>query len=130
MISFLRNILTTIALGCGIIGIGSLALLIFGAEKYLFDLLILSSAFTIIIVISFVIFHKGLSKAPQSSFLYSIISIGVKFLLEMILAIFWFISAKKSSIEFVLIFFVLFLAFTLYLISAILKALKKKSLQK
>ena len=128
MISFLKNILTTIALGFGITCAGAITLLLLGAGQYLSDLLILSSAFTIIIIISMVVFIKGQSKTPQSRFWYSFVSMGVKMLLEMILAVFWFVVAKKSSIEFVLIFFVLYLAFTLFLISTILKTLKKRSL--
>ena len=124
----LKNILTTLALGCGITGFGSLTLLLFGAEKYLSDLLILSSVFTIIIIVCIVIFIKGLSKTPQSSFWYTFVSIGVKLLLEMVLAILWFAVAKKNNIEVVLIFFILYLPFTLFLILTILKTLKKKSL--
>ena len=76
----LKNILTTIALGCGITGIGSLTLLLLGAEKYLSDLLILSSVFTVIIIVCIVVITIGQSKSPQKSFWYSFVSIGVKLL--------------------------------------------------
>jgi hypothetical protein len=124
----LRNILLTIALGCGITGIGSITLLLIGAENYLSDLLILSSVFTAIIIVCIIIFTKGQSKEPQKGFLYTLASIGIKLLLEMILAILWFVVAKKSSIEVVLMFFILYLPFTLFLILTILKTLKKKLL--
>ena len=124
----LKNILTTIALGCGVIGIGSLTLLLLGAEKYLSDLLILSSAFTVIIITCIVVFIKGLSKNPQKGFWYTLVSIGAKLLLEMTLVIFWFVIAKKNNIEVVLIFFILYLPFTLFLVLTILKTLKKKLL--
>ena len=124
----LRNIFTTIALGCGITGLGSIILLLIGAEKLLSDLLILSSVFTVIIIVCIVIFTKGQSKAPQKGFMYTLVSMGVKLLLEMILAILWFVVAKKSNVEVVLMFFILYLPFTLFLILTILKTLKKKSL--
>jgi hypothetical protein len=124
----LRNVLITIALGCGITGVGSIVLLLLGAEKYLPDFLILSVAFTIIIIACIIIIIKGLSKTPQKSFWYTLVSIGAKMLLEMILAVLWFVVAKKNSIEVVLIFFILYLPFTLFLILLILKTLKKKSL--
>ena len=124
----LKNISTTIALGCAIAGIGSLTLLLLGAENYLTDLLILSSAFTVIMIICIVVFTKGLSKNPQKGFWYTLVSIGVKLLLEMILAILWFVVAKKSNIEVVIMFFILYLPFTLFLILTILKTLKKKLL--
>ena len=128
MISYLRNIFATIALGCGVTGLGAITLLLLGAEKYLPDLLILSTVFTIIIIVCIVIFVKGLSKTPQNSFWYTFVSIGIKLLLEMILAVFWFVVAKKSNIEIVFMFFILYLPFTLFLILTILKTLNKKSL--
>jgi hypothetical protein len=124
----IRNIFTAIAFGCGITGLGAIALLLLGAEKYLSDLLILSFIFTAIIIICIVIVIRGQSKSPQKGFWYTFVSIGVKLLLEMTLAILWFIVAKKNSIEVVLMFFLLYLPFTLFLILTILKTLKKKSL--
>ena len=124
----LRNIFTTIALGCGITGLGSLTLLLLRAENLLPDLLILSSVFTVIIIVCMIIFTKGQSKTSQSGLWYTFVSMGVKLLLEMILAILWFVVAKKSNVEVVLMFFILYLPFTLFLILTILKTLKKKSL--
>ena len=124
----LRNIFATIALGCGITGLGSLTLLLLRAENLLPDLLILSSVFTVIIIVCMIIFTKGQSKTSQSSLWYTFVSMGVKLLLEMILAILWFVVAKKNSMEIVLMFFILYLPFTLFLILTILKTLKKKSL--
>ena len=124
----IRNIFMTMAVACGITCAGTITLLLLGAEKYLPDFLTLSFAFTVIIIISVIVFIKGLSKTPQNGFWYTFVAMGVKMLLEMVLVIFWFVTAKKNSIEFVLIFFVLFLAFTSFLISFILKTLKKKNL--
>ena len=124
----LKNVLMTIALGCGVIGIGSLTLLLLGAEKYLSDLLILSSAFTVIIIVCIIVFIKGLSKSPQKGFWHTLVSIGAKLLLEMTLVIFLFVIAKKNNFEVVLIFFILYLPFTLFLVLTILKTLKKKLL--
>jgi len=128
MISSLRNTLMAAAFGCGVTSIGAIALLLLGVEKYLSDLLTLSFVFTTIIIVCIVIFTKGLSKSPQNSSLYTFFSLGTKLLLEIILVIFWFVIAKKNSIEVVLIFFILYLAFTLFLISIILKTLNKKLL--
>ena len=128
MYSALRNIFAAIALGFGVTGIGSLTLLLLKAEKYLPDLLILSSVFTVIIIVCIVVIIIGQSKSPQKGFWYTLVSIGVKLLLEMILAVLWFVVAKKNNIEVVLIFFILYLPFTLFLILTILKTLKKKLL--
>ena len=116
------------AFGCGVTGIGAIALLLLGTEQYLPDLLVLSFAYTIIIIVCLVIFAKGQSKPPRNSSLYTFVSLGVKLLLEMTLAILWFVVEKKNSIEMFLMFFILYLPFTLFLILTILKTLNKKSL--
>lgn len=118
----------TIAFGCGVACAGALALSLLKVEEYLPDLLILSSAFTIIIIVSVVIFSRGQLKPARKSFWYTLASTGTKLLLEIMLVFLWFVIAKKSDTELVFIFFVLYLAFTLYLILKILKALNNKSL--
>ena len=128
MISLIRNILMTVAFGCAITGIGTVFLLLFGSEQYLSDLLILAPIFTGITLVCITIFIFGQSQSPTNSLLYTLISLGLKLLIEMTFAIFLFVVAKKNSIEIVLMFFILYLAFTLFLILNILKTLKKKSL--
>jgi hypothetical protein len=49
-------------------------------------------------------------------------------LLEMLFALLWFIAAKKTSGKLVLLFFVLYLAFTLFSVFIILNTLKTKSI--
>jgi len=92
------------------------------------DLAILSLSFSVIALITLVIFFKGQSKEPDSRILYSMVSISLKLLLEMVLALVWFILAKKTSFSSLLTFFVLYLTFTLFSIWAILRTLKNKSL--
>jgi len=92
------------------------------------DIAILTSAFSIIAIIALVIFLRGQTKDPESQTLHSLVSLGLKFLLEMVLALVWFIVAKKTSLQSVLMFFVLYLALTLFSVLIILKILKNKSL--
>jgi hypothetical protein len=94
----------------------------------LIDIVILSAIFSIITIITLVIFFKGQIKDPETQTLHSLVSLGLKFLLEMVLALVWFIVAKKTSLPSVLIFFVLYLAFTLFSVFIILNVLKNKSL--
>jgi hypothetical protein len=89
---------------------------------------ILSSLFSVIVIISLGIFLKGQSKEAESQTLHSLLSVSIKFLLELVLALVWFIVAKKTSFPSVLLFFVLYLSFTLFLVWVILKTLKDKSL--
>jgi hypothetical protein len=92
------------------------------------DIAILSSVFSLITLITLVIFLRGQIKGPDSQTLHSLVAISLKFLLELVLALVWFIVAKKTSLPSVLIFFVLYLTFTLFSILVILKTLKNKSL--
>ena len=92
------------------------------------DTTILSTLFSIIALITLVIFLRGQSKEPDSQTLHSLVSVSLKFLLELVLAIVWFIVAKKTSLLSILLFFVLYLTFTLFSVWIILKTLKNKSL--
>lgn len=92
------------------------------------DLVILTLCFIVISLVMILIFIKGLSKEPESQSIYSLAAIGVKIILEMSLALVWLIIAKKKGVISVILFFVLYLAISLYSIFFILKTLKKKSL--
>lgn len=92
------------------------------------DIAILSTVFSIIALITLVIFLRGQTKEPDSQTLHSMVSVSLKFLLELVLALVWFIVAKKTSLPSVLVFFVLYLTFTFFSILVILKTLKNKSL--
>jgi hypothetical protein len=56
------------------------------------------------------------------------VSAGLKFLLEIVLALLWFFVCKKTSLYSLLLFFILYLAFTLLSTFAMLKTLKSRSL--
>ncbi|MBK7132067.1 MAG: hypothetical protein IPH69_04355 [Bacteroidales bacterium] len=92
------------------------------------NILLLTLLFSIIALITIIIFLRGQTKDPESQTLHSFVAIGLKFLLEMFLALVWFIVAKKTSLPSVLIFFVLYLTLTLFSVSIILKTLKSRSL--
>jgi hypothetical protein len=97
-----------------------------GIKFSFIDIPLLSFLFSIIAVITLVIFLKGQTRDPESQTLFTFVSIGLKFLLEMLLALVWFIFAKKTSLPSVIIFFVLYLTLTLFTIIIILKTLKNK----
>jgi len=92
------------------------------------DIIILSTVFSLIALITITIFLKGQAKEPESQSLYSIVAIGLKFLLEIVSVLLWFIVAKKTSLQSVLMFFVLYLTLTLFTLCVILKTLKHKVL--
>jgi len=123
-----RYILQLIFLDILFLGTGSLPISIIGLKLIFSDLAILSSVFLVISIIVLIIFFNGQTKEPDSQTLHSLVSLSLKFLLELGLALGWFIAAKKTSFPSVLLFFVLYLTFTLFLIWVILKTLKDKSL--
>jgi hypothetical protein len=92
------------------------------------DIAILATAFSIIVLITLIIFFKGHSKEPDSQTLYVLGAISVKFLLEIVFALIWLIVVKKTSLPSVLMFFVIYLTLTLFSIWVILKILKNKVL--
>jgi len=92
------------------------------------DIVILSLFFSIIAIITLVIFLRGQTKDPESQTLHSLVSVGLKFLLELVLALVWFIVAKKTSLDSVFAFFVIYLTLTLFSVLIILKTLKNKAL--
>jgi hypothetical protein len=92
------------------------------------DIAILSTIFSLIAFITLLIFLKGQTKEPDKQTLFSLIAVSLKFLLEIVFALLWFILAKKTSLQSVLMFFVLYLALTLYTIWVIVKTLKNKVL--
>jgi hypothetical protein len=92
------------------------------------DIVILSTVFTLIAGITLIIFFKGQLKDPESQTLYILVAVSLKFLLEIVFALVWFIVAKKTSLASVLMFFVLYLCLSVFSIGVILKTVKNKAL--
>jgi len=92
------------------------------------DIIAVSGGYTLITVLIFMIFFRGLNKPPDSQTMHSMVAIVIKFLMELVFAFTWFFLAKKTGLSSVLLFFVLYLTFTLFSVIIILKALKDKSL--
>jgi hypothetical protein len=88
----------------------------------------LAFSFAATTLLSLLVFIRGLSREPGSQAMHTIVSVVSKFLMELIIVLIWFIAAKKTSSEYILLFFVLYLAFSMFSINVILKTLKKKSL--
>jgi len=93
------------------------------------DISLASAVFFLITVLILVIFYRGQGRDAASQTLHSLVSIGIKFLAELVFAFLWFFIAKKTGLSAVLLFFVLYLTFTLFSVMVILKTLKSKSLE-
>jgi hypothetical protein len=123
-----RYILFLVMLNVLIAGGGYFLISITNLNIKFSDIIILGSLFSVIALISLVIFFRGQTKDPESQTMHSLVSIVLKFLLEMVLALVWFIVAKKTSLPSVLLFFVLYLSLTLFTVLIMLRTLKNKSL--
>lgn len=123
-----KNLILIASLNILTISTGSLCVKSGVLDLLLSDIIILSAVFTVITSIAVVIFFRGNERNPESQTMHTLVAVSLKFILELILALVWFIVAKKSSFHSVFIFFVLYLTFTLVLVGIILKTLKNKSL--
>jgi len=92
------------------------------------DIIAISAGFMFINLLILIIFFRGQSKEPAGQTMHTLVSISLKFLIELIFAFAWFFVAKKTGLSSVLLFFVLYLTFTLFSVMILLKTLKNKSL--
>jgi hypothetical protein len=107
---------------------GVLINILLSTNLRIIDIICLTLSFSATSLVSIVIFFKGQTKDVKSQPFYTLFSISLKFLMVLVIALVWFIVAKKTSITYILLFFVLYLTFTMFLIYLILKTLKTKSL--
>ena len=104
-------------------------ILLFTIQLTLIDLLLPCLLFTAITSISLVVFIVGTGKKTENQPLYSMGAIGIKFFLSMVFALIYFIVLKNTGLFYILLFFLLYLAFTIFLLRVIIKTLKTKSLK-
>lgn len=74
------------------------------------------------------IFFRGFSKSPKDQTFHTFISVSSKFLAELVITLVWFAVLKKTGLADILLFFLLYLAFTIATIVSILKTLRIKDL--
>ncbi len=123
-----RYIIRLLLLNIFVSGAGYLIFIFSGIKLSFVDIPLLSLLFSIIALVTIVIFLKGQTREPESQTLFTFVSVGLKFLLELLLALVWFIFAKKTSLPSVIIFFVLYLTLTLFSLQTIIKTLRNRTL--
>lgn len=94
------------------------------------DFTILSTLFTIVALLNLFIFFRGHDRSPESRTMHALVAVSLKFLLELVIALIWFIVIKKTSTLSLVMFFVLYLTLTLFFIFVMLKTLNNKRLNK
>jgi len=123
-----KYVLLLIVLNILLMSIGLLIRFILPVNLFIEDIFVLSLLFSVISVITLTIFFRGRTREPDSCTMHTLVSVSLKFLLDMILALSWFFITKKTSLGSVFIFFVIYLTLTLFTLFVILKALKTRSL--
>lgn len=93
------------------------------------DLLLPCLVFPVIIALSFIVFIAGMKKSPERQPVFTMAAVGTKFVLSGVFALTYFIILKRTGPQHIILFFLLYLAFTVYLLKIILKVLKVKSLK-
>ena len=89
---------------------------------------LLLSAFALVSLTALVIFFLGSVKNPERSVFMTLIALGVKMLLSFVLAMLWFLVFKNRETGSVLLFFILYLGFTLFVVLSFLRVLKRKTI--
>jgi hypothetical protein len=87
----------------------------------------LVAGFTIISLSALLIFFTGIKKDTEGSVFHTLIALGVKMLLSFVFALLFFIVFKNRGTGSVILFFVLYLEFTLFVVFTFLSVLKNKS---
>lgn len=89
--------------------------------------LILAGGFSSIAFVSLLIFFNGQRSDPEKSVFMTLITLGVKMLLSFVLALLFFVVFKNNQTGSVILFFILYLAFTVFVFLTIFSVLKRKS---
>jgi len=124
----IKSVLLLALLEVVILAAGSLVIRYINIDLSFTDITAVSAGFTLIALLALIIFFRGQSRDPASQTMHSLVAISLKFLIELLFAFAWFFIAKKTGLSAVLLFFVLYLTFTLFSVIIILKILKHKSL--
>jgi len=92
------------------------------------DLFNLTISFTLASIAGLIVYFRGFAKEPQGQAMHTLAGTGIKFIAELFISLVWFVLAKKTTPSCILLFFVLYLAFSLYFILVIINSLKNRSL--
>jgi hypothetical protein len=128
MNGYLRNIVSILILFVVISGSALIVNSAFSIGMNDRDIIILVLSFAVSSLLSLIVFTRGSTREPGAQTMHTFVSTGLKFILELFIILVWFVVAKKTSAEYILLFFVLYLAFSIYYIKVLLKTLRKKSL--
>ena len=120
----LRNILTLALIYVVLFVIGNLIIRLALIEIEIGLFLILLTSMTIITLGTYLLVGVGLKRKESDRGTFLFAGIGGKFLAYLIMILIFWKSKKNFETEFIITFFVLYLALTIYLIAVLYKELK------
>ena len=91
------------------------------------DALWLTAGFTLAALASLLIFFNGFFSDREKSVFLTLIAMGVKMLLSFVLALLYLLVFKNDAIGAIILFFILYLAFTVFVVFTFTGVLKNKS---
>ncbi len=89
--------------------------------------LLLTLGFALAAFVSVLIFFNGFVTDSEKSVFMTLIALGVKMLLSFVLALLFFLVFKNDSTGSLVLFFILYLAFTFNVVHTFTSVLKEKS---
>ena len=91
------------------------------------DILLLTGGFTVIAMAALVIYFNGTEGKGEKRVFATLIAIGVKMLLSFVLALLFIVVFKNKETGSVILFFILYLSFTVFVILTFLRIIRRKS---
>ena len=91
------------------------------------NILPLTGGFSIIAIAALMIFFFGSEGNEEKSVFATLIAIGIKMLLSLVFALLFFVVCKNKETGSVILFFILYLGFTFFVILTFLRIIKRKS---
>jgi len=92
------------------------------------DILLLTGGFAFISMTALVIFFRGTEGNGGKRVFATLVAIGVKMLLSFVLALLFIVVFKNKETGSVLLFFILYLAFTFFVLLTFFRIIRRKSL--
>jgi hypothetical protein len=92
--------------------------------------ILMSGVFFLISSLALIIFFIGNRKDPEQKIIKTFLSLSLKTVLCLIFALILFMGFKKKDSGTVILFFILYLGFTLFVVFTMLNTLKKESSKK
>jgi hypothetical protein len=92
------------------------------------NILLLTGGFTVIAMTALVLFFYGTEGNGEKRVFATLTAIGVKILLSFVLALLFFVVLKNKESGSVILFFILYLVFTFFVIIIFSRIIKRKSI--